>query len=261
MGQLINTYMGNRTKNHSTIMKFNKPTIIALTTTAATPVRAWNMGPAYLSVSALQVSSSSINRMLEQERAIAQRMFDMVDYIVDPRRQQQQRQILRYPLSSHQRYELIDNNEKFELKVDVPGVKEENLDIKLDEGRLTVEGQRVTESKTSQFTSNFSKTFSLDRTVDVDKFTASLNNGVLVISAPKDMAKLEENIRKIPITAVSVVTADKDSAMAETNKKILAHKEQESDEVKLKVPVCTPKAETEDAAETDSLDLDALKAE
>jgi len=241
-------------------MKFNKPTIIALTTTAATPVRAWNMGPAYLSVPALQVSSSSI-RMLEQERAIAQRMFDMVDDIVDPRRQQQQqRQILRYSSSSHQRYELIDNNEKFELKVDVPGVKEENLDIKLDEGRLTVEGQRVAESKTSQFTSKFSKTFSLDRTVDVDKFTASLNNGVLVISAPKDMAKLEENIRKIPITAASVVTADKDSAMAETNKKILAHKEQESDEVKLKVPVCTPKAETEDAAETDSLDLDALKA-
>merc|ERR1712107_537771 len=235
MGQLINTYMGNRTKNHSTIMKFNKPTIIALTTTAATPVRAWNMGPAYLSVPALQVSSSSINRMLEQERAIAQRMFDMVDDIVDPRRQQQQqRQILRYSSSSHQRYELIDNNEKFELKVDVPGVKEENLDIKLDEGRLTV---------------------------DVDKFTASLNNGVLVISAPKDMAKLEENIRKIPITAASVFTADDDSALAETNKKISAHKEQESDEVKLDVPVCTPKVETEDAAEADTLDLDSLKAE
>merc|ERR1712107_564788 len=108
-------------------------------------------------------------------------------------------------LPAHQRYELIDNNQKFELKVDVPGVKEEDLDIKLDDRKITVEGKRmkVSSNEASRFTSKFSKTFSLDPTVDVDKFTASLNNGVLVVSAPKDLAKLEENIRRIPITAAS----------------------------------------------------------
>merc|ERR1712188_88739 len=113
--------------------------------------------------------------------------FDMVD--------QQQQAI--YPTSrgypTH-RYELIDNNEKFELSVDVPGVKEEDIDIKLEEGRLTIQGRRVASSESSRFASKFSKVFSLDKTVDVDKFTATLKNGVLTVSAPKDLGKLEENV-------------------------------------------------------------------
>merc|ERR1711862_92319 len=160
------------------------------------------------------------------ERMIAQRMFDMVDDIVVDRRSQQQQQIVRYP-SSHQRYELIDNNEKFELKVDVPGVKEEDLNIKLDDGRLTVEGQRMATSETSRFTSKFSKSFSLDKAVDVDKFTASLNNGVLVVSAPKDLEKLEENVRRIPITAVaSVLAADNDENVALAENESEEHREE-----------------------------------
>merc|ERR1719502_1499049 len=115
-------------------MKFANPTIIALSTTMASSptlnfVGAWNMGPTYLSVpTSLQVSSS-MNRMLERERMIAQRMFDLVDDMAVDHRRQQKQQIVRYR-PSHQRYELIDNNEKFELKFDVPGVKEEDLDIK-----------------------------------------------------------------------------------------------------------------------------------
>merc|ERR1712188_196073 len=132
--------------------------------------------------------------------------------VVDRSSKQQKQQIVRYRPSSHQRYELIDNNEKFELKVDVPGVTEDDLDIKIDDdGRLTIEGQRMVSSETSRYTSKFSKTFSLDKTVDVDKFTASLNNGVLVVSAPKDLAKLEENVRRIPITAAASVLEDVDN--------------------------------------------------
>merc|ERR1712093_24641 len=126
-------------------------------------------------------------------------MFDMVD------QQQQQQAGGIYPTATRgyptHRYELVDNNEKFELTVDVPGVKEDDIDIKLEENLLTVQGQRTASSESSQFTSKFSKTFSLDQTVDVDKFTASLKNGVLTVSAPKDLEKLEENVRRIPVLA------------------------------------------------------------
>merc|ERR1711862_1060901 len=57
----------------------------------------------------------------------------------------------------------------------------------------------------SQFTSKFSKTFSLDKTVDVDKMSAALKNGVLTVSAPKDLKKLEENIRRIPVVTSAAV--------------------------------------------------------
>merc|ERR1712125_314958 len=126
---------------------------------------------------------------------------------------QQQQATSSYSTMYHptHRYELVDNNEKFELTVDVPGVKEEDIDIKLEDNLLTVQGQRTASSESSQFTSKFSKTFSLDQTVDVDKFTASLNNGVLVVSAPKDLEKLEENVRRIPITAAASVLEDVDN--------------------------------------------------
>merc|ERR1712188_328711 len=115
--------------------------------------------------------------------------------------------------STTHRYELVDNNEKFELTVDVPGVKEDDIEIKLEDNLLTVQGQRMAASETSKFSSKFSKTFSLDQTVDVEKFTASLKNGVLPVSAPKDLAKLEENIRRIPVmSAAAAASVDDDAA-------------------------------------------------
>merc|ERR1711982_184696 len=132
------------------------------------------------------------------------------------------------------RYELVDNNEKFELTVDVPGVKEEDVDIKLEENLLTVQGERTSSSESSQFTSKFSKTFSLDQTVGVDKFTASLKNGVLTVSAPKDLEKLEENVRRIPVLAAvdAPATEDGETAIASGNddSQKTEHKEKEETE-------------------------------
>merc|ERR1712232_1445085 len=214
---------------------------------AAPAVQAWNMGPTCLSVPTLYQSQAS--RMLEKERMIAQRMFDMVDLY------QHQHQVVRYP---SQPYELIDNNEKFELKVDVPGVKEEDIDIKLDDGKLTVEGQRMGTSETSKFASKFSKIFSLDQTVDVDRFTANLKNDVLVVSAPKDLAKLQKNIRRIPITSVA------DDTLSETTEKTATsdsqheeHNKEAVDEEKVEIPLSSPKAKEDN----DTQDLDASDSE
>merc|ERR1712232_510612 len=51
----------------------------------------------------------------------------------------------------------------------------------------------------------FSKTFSLDKTVDEEKLTATVKNGILTVSAPKDLKKLEENVRRIPVVATVAV--------------------------------------------------------
>merc|ERR1712232_1098695 len=111
--------------------------------------------------------------------------------------------------------------------------KEEDIDIKLEDGMLTVEGHRTWASESSQFTSKFSKSFSLDKTVDVEKITAALKNGVLTVSAPKDLKKLEENIRRIPVTtAVVDLTSDDSDENASTsdNKGSQEHKENEEAE-------------------------------
>merc|ERR1712115_369832 len=101
-----------------------------------------------------------------------------------------------------------DNDEKFQIRLDVPGVKEEEIDIILVDGNITIQGQRVSTSDHSHYSSKFSQSFDLDPTVDVDKFTATLNDGMLVISAPKDVSNQEENIRRIPITAIKNVQTE-----------------------------------------------------
>ena len=173
-------------------MIFNKPTAFAL---AALPAASssWSIEPSYYSIPKLRLveRASPVDVMLHKQRKIAQRMFDQ-----------------QVTFSSN-RYELIDNDEKFQLTVDVPGIKEEDIDIKLDEGQLIVTGQRVAATESSRSTSKFSQSFYLDPTVDVDNFTATLKNGVLVVSAPKEKAKME-NVRRIPITPLEDIVAEAD---------------------------------------------------
>jgi len=99
------------------------------------------------------------------------------------------------------RYEITDTDEKFSVALDVPGVKEEDLSIKLEEEGhlLSISGHRESSGENYKFTSHFSQSFSLDPAVDLDKLTANLDDGVLVVSAPKDVKLLEDKVRNIPI--------------------------------------------------------------
>ena len=142
--------------------------------------------------------------ILRRQQALANRLFENTQQIV-----------------SSPRYEIVDNDEKFQLAVDVPGVKMEDIDVKLEDGYLTVSGRREAMDQSSRFTSKFSQTFSVDESVDVDKFTASLNNGVLVVAAPKNMRRLEENVRRIPI---QMMGGDDVKAMSGSSAESIAEK-------------------------------------
>merc|ERR1712107_319201 len=94
--------------------------------------------------------------------------------------------------------------EKFQLSVDVPGVKENDIDVKIQDGNLTVKGERIVKSESSQSKSSFSQIFSLDDKVDVENLSATLTNGVLTIAAPKfTQQAIEETARKIPVIAMN----------------------------------------------------------
>merc|ERR1712224_887390 len=102
-------------------MKFTKPTAIALATAPIGAASSYSVRPRYSSSSPVQLfelPSSSVSRMLQKQRAIAQRMFDMVGQ----QQQQQQQQGAATSTSSSGYYsthrcELVDNNEEFELTV------------------------------------------------------------------------------------------------------------------------------------------------
>jgi HSP20 family protein len=76
---------------------------------------------------------------------------------------------------------------------DLPGVKQEDLDINLTGNRLTITGKREMEERkegenffSSERTfGNFSRTFSLPEGVDSNGVNAELKNGVLTLTVPK----------------------------------------------------------------------------
>ncbi len=89
--------------------------------------------------------------------------------------------------------ELKETPTSFEMKMDVPGVKEPDLDVNLSGNRLTISGKRDAEKKEENETyhsyerrfGSFTRVVNLPEDVAIDKISASLKEGVLNISIPK----------------------------------------------------------------------------
>jgi len=103
------------------------------------------------------------------------------------------------------RYQIFDTENEFKVALDVPGVLTEDIDVGIeDDGKiLAISGQREKMSASGDtYRVQFAQNFAIDdETIDVGKFSAHLKNGVLVVTAPKDLQRIQESIRKIPVVA------------------------------------------------------------
>ena len=97
-------------------------------------------------------------------------------------------------------YDIDEDETMLKISIDLPGVDKSNVTIDVEEERmLVVSGQRDKMTKGVATPIKFSKKFPLDGTIDTNKITASLENGVLVIEALK---KEEERVppgKRIPV--------------------------------------------------------------
>ena len=79
------------------------------------------------------------------------------------------------------------------LKLEVPGIEEKDLDIRVENNNLIIKGERKfeKEEKEENFRrverqyGNFVRSFTLPATVDTDNINANYDKGVLTISMPK----------------------------------------------------------------------------
>ncbi len=101
-------------------------------------------------------------------------------------------------------YEITNDDEKFQIALDLPGLKPDEVKIWVEEGRrlLFIEGVHEKSGEGYSFSSQFSQSFTLDPSVETDRFEAKMHDGVLIVSAPKSTAKIAENSREIPISTV-----------------------------------------------------------
>lgn len=81
--------------------------------------------------------------------------------------------------------DVAEDEQKFELYADLPGVKQEDLDIQVEKDVLTIRGERKLERRGERAAGAFSRAFTLPKHVDAEKIAASLKDGVLTLTLPK----------------------------------------------------------------------------
>jgi HSP20 family molecular chaperone IbpA len=102
------------------------------------------------------------------------------------------------------RYEVIDDHERFEVKLDVPGFKPDEIEVGLKAGGriLTITGYHEAKEEGRQFQSQFQQNFSLDPSILTDELSANFQGDRLIVSAPRKAERLPES-RKIPIKMIA----------------------------------------------------------
>jgi HSP20 family protein len=89
--------------------------------------------------------------------------------------------------------DVYEDAQKVVLKLEVPGVKQEDLDIRVENQTLTVKGERKFEAEEKEENfhrierryGSFVRSFTLPQSVDPDAVTATYDAGVLSISLAK----------------------------------------------------------------------------
>ena len=89
--------------------------------------------------------------------------------------------------------DLVETDEHFVLRADLPGMSEEDIKIEFEDGTLTVSGERKAEheSKSEGYYrverafGSFSRSLTLPQGIDPEAVTASFDRGVLEVRIPK----------------------------------------------------------------------------
>jgi HSP20 family protein len=89
--------------------------------------------------------------------------------------------------------DIVENENELVVKADVPDIKFEDIDVKLENGTLTLRGERKVEEtsdkggwhRMERSYGTFERAFTLPETVDAEHVKADYRNGTLTVTLPK----------------------------------------------------------------------------
>jgi HSP20 family protein len=89
--------------------------------------------------------------------------------------------------------DVYEDEHQVTLKIEVPGIDEKDIDVRVEGNTLTVHGERKIEKEEKEENyrrverqyGSFTRNFTLPTTVDSEKVTATYDQGVLKIALPK----------------------------------------------------------------------------
>ena len=89
--------------------------------------------------------------------------------------------------------DIFERQDQLVIRAEVPGIHKEDMDVRIENGVLTLHGERKEEKETKEVNAHlmervygsFTRSFSLPTTVDPTKVTAVYKDGVLEVTVPK----------------------------------------------------------------------------
>jgi HSP20 family protein len=89
--------------------------------------------------------------------------------------------------------DVYEDEHKVTLKIEVPGIDEKDIDVRVENNTLTVHGERKIEKEEKEENyrrverryGSFTRTFTLPTTVDTENVSANYDKGVLKVNLPK----------------------------------------------------------------------------
>jgi HSP20 family protein len=103
--------------------------------------------------------------------------------------------------------DIVEEKDRYVLRADVPGVKPEDIAVNMENGVLSVSGERFDESteeaqgmrRVERVSGKFYRRFNLPDTADAEEISARSANGILEVVIPKQP---EVKARRITVESV-----------------------------------------------------------
>jgi HSP20 family protein len=104
--------------------------------------------------------------------------------------------------------DVTESDKAYEIKADLPGLSEKNVDVKLANDVLTIKGEKQEEKEEKRkdyylrerHFGSFERSFQIPEGIDAERVEASFKNGVLTVTLPKTPAA-QKAAKKIEIKA------------------------------------------------------------
>jgi HSP20 family molecular chaperone IbpA len=97
--------------------------------------------------------------------------------------------------------DVVESEGAYILSVDLPGVREDGVDVTVERNVLTLSARRTSETPADHRRllgeiahGDYRRTFTLPERIDRDSIAATLRNGVLTLTVPKAAATLPRKI-------------------------------------------------------------------
>ena len=105
-------------------------------------------------------------------------------------------------------FELSETDDEIRVKAELPGMDEKNIEVSLDEGVLTIRGERKDEREEKKRNyqvsemsyGSFQRSIPLSAEIDHDKVKAVFKRGVLTLTLPKT-GPAKPDHKRIPVSA------------------------------------------------------------